>query len=217
MPTAAGQHARYTYDKNMNYADSTRGIDWRKMDVDHPRRGEHHARRPLVPHLRPGATEPIRPAMNALEICAGVTTARRPGTAAAAYPDPLNGLEVTGAFAWMTRSGDRLESATIDYAYRRAANVSRRCDKTGAAGHPLAPIPGQAEADRIAVSGTRKRRADVRVERSQLSRAAAGLPGLIENITGTQNYEVETPVCNSNFHYNAGGAHDGRRYFFSIR
>ena len=26
--------ARYTYDKNMNYADSTRGIDWRKWSLN---------------------------------------------------------------------------------------------------------------------------------------------------------------------------------------
>ena len=51
--TAAGQHrplhVRQKHELRRQHARDRLA----KMDVDHPRRGEHHARRPLVPHLRP--------------------------------------------------------------------------------------------------------------------------------------------------------------------
>ena len=132
--------------------------------------------------------------MNALEICAGVDDSRDDRVRLLPrIPDPLNGLEGTGARV-MTRSGDRLESATIDYAYRRGQRFTLRCDKpVPALDIRFGPYTGQAEADRIAEAVRAKGGADVRVERSGSFHGQPAYWVWIETITGTQNYEVETP------------------------
>jgi len=186
--------ARYTYDKNMNYADSTRGIDWRKWMWIIPEGANimPDGRWYRICDLSNGANQ--GPAMNALEICAGVDDSRDDRVRLLPrIPDPLNGLEVTGARV-MTRSGDRLESATIDYAYRRGQRFTLRCDKpVPALDIRFGPYTGQAEADRIAEAVRAKGGADVRVERSGSFHGQPAYWVWIENITGTQNYEVETP------------------------
>ena len=178
--TAAGQHRPlHVRQKHEVYADSTRGIDWRKWMWIIPEGANimPDGRWYRICDLSNGANQ--GPAMNALEICAGVDDSRDDRVRLLPrIPDPLNGLEVTGARV-MTRSGDRLESATIDYAYRRGQRFTLRCDKpVPALDIRFGPYTGQAEADRIAEAVRAKGGADVRVERSGRLSRAAGLLGL---------------------------------------
>lgn len=185
--------ARYTYDKNMDYADSTRGIDWRKWMWIIPEGANimPDGRWYRICDLSNGANQ--GPAMNALEICAGVDDSRDDRVRLMPrIPDPLNGLEVTGARV-MTRSGDRLENATIDYAYRRGKRFMLRCDKPmPALDIRFGPYTGQAEADRIAEAVRAKGGADVRVERSGSFHGQPAYWVWAENLNGTREYTIET-------------------------
>ncbi|MEN8255493.1 MAG: hypothetical protein ABFR33_08495 [Verrucomicrobiota bacterium] len=111
--------ARYTYDKNMNYVDESRGIDWRHFQWVVPEGSN------ILPDgswyrigdLGNGANQ--GPCLHALEICAGVddtqpqTVKILPRVGAS-----MSGIEVED-FPVMVDDGSGIRSTKIDYEYDR--------------------------------------------------------------------------------------------------
>lgn len=111
--------AKYAYDKNMNYVDKERGIDWRKFQWMIPE-GTN-----LLPDgywyrigdLTNGANQ--GPAMHALEIAAGVDDTKPENLKILPrVPDPLTGIEVENFFT-LVPDGDGYTRARINYTYDR--------------------------------------------------------------------------------------------------
>jgi len=88
--------AKYSYDKNMNYVDKSRGIDWRNFQWIIPegtviRADESWYR---ISDLGNGANQGI--ALHALELCAGIDdTNPKDLKIIPRVPAPLSGLEIT--------------------------------------------------------------------------------------------------------------------------
>lgn len=139
--TAAGQHrplhVRQKHELRRQHARDRLA----KMDVDHPRRGEHHARRPLVPHLRPEQRSQSGTGHErAGNLCRRGRLARRPGTAAAAYPRPA---ERTGSNRSPRDDPQRRPTGERHDRLRLPARPTFHAAvrQTGAgAGHPLRPL-----------------------------------------------------------------------------
>ncbi len=111
--------ARYCYDKNMDYVDEKRGIDWRKWLWIVPE-GTH-----ILPDgswyrqgdLSNGANQ--GPAIHSLEACAGIDDTD-PGSVKIMprVPEPLTGIEVRN-FLTLVKHGDVVRLARIAYSYAR--------------------------------------------------------------------------------------------------
>jgi len=121
--------ARYTYDKNMDYADPSRGMDWHKWlwiipeGVNIMPDGRWYR----IGDLCNGANQ--GPVMNALEICAGVDDSNNERLRLMPrIADPLTGLEVTG-FLVMTHNGRERVNAHINYQYMRDKAFCLKSDK----------------------------------------------------------------------------------------
>ncbi len=111
--------ARYTYDKNMNYVDTDRGIDWRKWMWIIPEGAN------ILPDgswyrindLSNGANQ--GPAMHALEVCAGVDDTNPHNLKIMPrVPEPLTGIEVNNFFT-LVPEGENLVKARINYTYKK--------------------------------------------------------------------------------------------------
>lgn len=158
--------ARYTYDKNMDYADPARGIDWRRWlwivpeGVNIMPDGRWYR----ICDLSNGANQ--GPVMNALEVCAGVDDSQDgrlrllPRIA-----DPMSGIEVSD-FRVMTGETGKQADTHIAYTYRRGESFALKSDR------PLpvldirfGPYTDQDTAGRIAQAVTAQG-ARARIERS---------------------------------------------------
>ena len=109
--------ARYSYDKNMDYMDESRGIDWRKYMWLVPEGtnilpdGSWYR----IGDLTNGANQGI--AMHALELCAGVDDTNPADLKIIPRaPQPLEGLEVED-FPVLVPDGAGLKTAKVDYKY----------------------------------------------------------------------------------------------------
>jgi len=111
--------AKYSYDKNMDYVDQKRNIDWRKWlwlipegtnilpDGSWYRIGD----------LSNGANQ--GPAMHALELCAGIDDTKPTEVKIMPrVPSPLTGIEIRD-FPVLIPDGNGLTRAKINYAYDR--------------------------------------------------------------------------------------------------
>jgi len=111
--------ARYTYDKNMNYVDEARGIDWRKWLWIVPE-GTHvlpDGSWYRVGDLSNGANQ--GPAIHALEACAGVDdTDLSALKILPRVPEPLTGIEVSNFLALVQQDGE-VRVARIAFTYVR--------------------------------------------------------------------------------------------------
>jgi len=117
-----GNIAKYSYDKNMNYVDKERGIDWRKFQWMIPE-GTN-----LLPDgswyrigdLTNGANQ--GPAMHALEICAGVDDTK-PGNLKILprVCGPVTAIEVENFFVLVPKD-KVLTRARVDYSYDGKTN-----------------------------------------------------------------------------------------------
>jgi hypothetical protein len=111
--------ARYTYDKNMNFVDEARGIDWRKFQWMVPE-GTNilpDGRWYRIGDLTNGANQ--GPALHALELCAGIDDTRPAELKILPrVPDPLTGLDVTD-FPVLVPDGAGLTRAKINYRFVR--------------------------------------------------------------------------------------------------
>jgi len=109
--------AKYSYDKNMDYVDEERGINWKKFLWLIPE-GTNlmpDGRWYRIGDLTNGANQ--GPAMHALEICAGIDDTKPDELKIIPrVPNPLKGLEVTN-FAVLIPDGQELAKAKINYSY----------------------------------------------------------------------------------------------------
>jgi len=111
--------AKYAYDKNMNYVDKSRGIDWRNYQWIIPEGSN------ILPDgswyrigdLGNGANQ--GPALHALEICAGVDdTHPKDVKILPRIGQSMAGLEISD-FPVMIPDGDGLSRTKIDYSFDR--------------------------------------------------------------------------------------------------
>jgi len=118
--------AKYTYDKNMNYVDPDRGIDWKKWMWIVPEGtnilpdGSWHR----INDLSNGANQ--GPVMHALEACAGIDDTD-PGSIKIMprIPDPLNGIEVSNHFA-LVPGETGLIKARLSYEFNKNQSFSMK-------------------------------------------------------------------------------------------
>jgi len=111
--------AKYAYDKNMDFVDETRGIDWRKYQWIIPEGSN------ILPDgswyrigdLGNGANQ--GPALHALEVCAGVDdTNPQDVKIMPRVGRSMSGIEVSN-FPVMIPDGDGLTRTKIDYSFER--------------------------------------------------------------------------------------------------
>jgi len=131
--------AKYTYDKNMNYVDEERGIDWRLYQWIIPEGAN------ILPDgswyrisdLGNGANQGI--ALHALEICAGIDDTHPDNLKILPRsPSPFTGLIVSNFPVLVSRTpqceplcGNNLSRAKINYSYtRNPISFSLTSDKT---------------------------------------------------------------------------------------
>jgi len=121
--------ARYCYDKNMNYADEKRGIDWRKWLWLIPE-GTNilpDGRWYRICDLSNGANQGIT--MHALELCAGVDdTDPHNLKIIPRVPEPLTGIEVSNFFV-LVPEGKGLATARISYRYEKNTQFSLKSNR----------------------------------------------------------------------------------------
>jgi hypothetical protein len=122
--------AKYSYDKNMDYADPARGIDWRRWMWIVPEGsnllpdGSWHR----INDLSNGANQ--GPAMHALEACAGVDdTDPSHIRILPRLPDPLDGIEVENHFV-LVPDPRGLQKARVSYRYDKGSVFELRSDRS---------------------------------------------------------------------------------------
>ena len=111
--------AKYSYDKNMDYVDAARNIDWRNQQWIIPEgvnllpNGRWHR----IGDLGNGANQGI--VLHALELCAGIDdTKPEDFKIIPRVPAPVSGIAVAD-FPVMIPEGDGLVRAKIDYSFDR--------------------------------------------------------------------------------------------------
>ncbi len=111
--------AKYSYDKNMEYYDEERGIDWRKWRWIFPEGSNimPDGRWYRINDLSNGANQ--GPAMHALKMCAGIDdTDEDNPKIVPRIPDPFSGIEVED-YSMMVKKGGKLEKIAVNYQYHR--------------------------------------------------------------------------------------------------
>ena len=123
--------AKYSYDKNMDYVDQERGIDWRKFLWLIPEGANlmPDGRWYRIGDLTNGANQ--GPAMHALELCAGIDDTKPDELKIIPrVPDPLEGIEVTN-FPVLIPDGKQLAKAKINYRYdKKSGRFNLESDRT---------------------------------------------------------------------------------------
>lgn len=114
---------KYVYDKNMNYVDEERGIDWRKYQWMVPEGtnilpdGSWYR----IGDLTNGANQ--GPIMHVIELCAGIDDTKPAELKIMPrVPDPLTGIEVVD-FQVLIPEGERLSRAKVSYTYDRKSGA----------------------------------------------------------------------------------------------
>ncbi len=114
--------AKYSYDKNMDYVDESRGIDWRKYlwIVPEGTNMLPDGRWYRVGDLGNGANH--GPAMHAVELCAGIDDTKPADLKIIPrVPDPMGGIEIEN-FLTLVPDGKGLKRARVSYKYDKTAS-----------------------------------------------------------------------------------------------
>ncbi len=121
--------AKYSYDKNMNYVNAEKGIDWRKWMWIIPEGanilpdGSWHR----INDLSNGANQ--GPVMHAIEACAGVDDSdTRSLKILPRIPDPLKGISVKNHTVLMNEGKKRVK-AKVDFQYEKKKFFSLKSSK----------------------------------------------------------------------------------------
>ena len=121
--------AKYSYDKNMNFMDTERGIDWRKWMWIIPEGtnilpdGSWHR----INDLSNGANQ--GPVMHAIEACAGVDDTNPASIKVLPrIPDPLEGISVSNHIV-LIHEGEKLVKAKVDYEYKKGISFTLKSSK----------------------------------------------------------------------------------------
>lgn len=120
--------AKYSYDKNMDYVDEERGIDWRRWLYIIPEGANilEDGRWYRIGDLSNGANE--GPPMHAIEICAGIDDTKPANLKILPrVPEPLTGIEVEDHFT-LVPEGDGLTRARVGYTYTRGGAFELKSD-----------------------------------------------------------------------------------------
>jgi hypothetical protein len=158
--------AKYSYDKNMDFVDEERGIDWRRWLYIIPE-GTNilpDGRWFRIGDLSNGANQ--GPPLHAIEICAGVDdTVPEDLKVMPRVPEPLEGIEVSNHFT-LVPEADGLTRARVSYRYERGGAFELTSDT---------PLPrlsvrlgpfGKEQAEARAVSGDLPDGVSARLQRS---------------------------------------------------
>jgi len=143
--------AKYTYDKNMDYVDESRGIDWRKWSWIVPEGsnilpdGSWHR----INDLSNGANQ--GPAMQALLASAGIDdTNPQEIKILPRIPEPLTGIDVENAFIMLPAKG-KLQKARINYSFDKSGGFKLTSDLViPNLAVRLGPYPNAQSADALA-------------------------------------------------------------------
>lgn len=158
--------AKYSYDKNMDYVDAKRGIDWRPnlWIIPEGTNIMPDGRWYRIGDLSNGANQ--GPAMHALELCAGVDDADpKLVKIMPRVPAPLKGIQIQNFFT-LVPADDGLIKARVGYQFTRPGLLSLTSDR---------PIPSlairlgpfdQSTAQRLVNTGKRPTGSTVRLDRS---------------------------------------------------
>lgn len=183
--------AKYSYDKNMDYVDESRDIDWRKWMWLIPEGAN------ILPDgswyrigdLSNGANQ--GPAMHALALCAGVDdTNPRDLKILPRAPEPLTGIEISNFFA-LVPDGDGLRKARLEYRFIRPGVFSLKSDVTlPTLSVRLGPFD-EASARRAAEIGKYPPDSSVRVDRSGKFRKSDAWWVWIDGMGGVSSVEID--------------------------
>ncbi|MFC1735705.1 hypothetical protein ACFL1X_06275 [Candidatus Hydrogenedentota bacterium] len=159
--------AKYSYDKNMDYVDPERGIDWRKWLWLIPE-GSHKLPDGAwyrIGDLTNGANQ--GPAMHALEACAGVDyTDARTLRILPRAPEPLTGLKVDNFMALIEDEG-AVKRIRLSYEYKKNESFSLESDGAiPSLALRLGPYDNKAKADAAAKNGRFPESSTQRIEQS---------------------------------------------------
>ncbi len=180
--------AKYTYDKNMDFVDETRRIDWRRWLYIIPEGTNilEDGRWHRIGDLSNGANQ--GPPMHAIEICAGVDDTH-PGDLRIMprVPDPLTGIEVKNHFALLQGGGER---ARISYQFERTGRFVMESDvPLPRLSVRLGPFSKEA-AERFTASATFLEKATVRTEVSGRYEGREAWWVWVENLSGVQTLRI---------------------------
>ncbi len=158
--------AKYSYDKNMDYVDAKRGIDWRPnlWLIPEGTNIMPDGRWYRIGDLTNGANQ--GPAMHALEICAGVDDSDpKLVKIMPRVPEPLKGIQIQNFFT-LVPDGGGLAKARVGYEFNRPGVLSLRSDRPiPALAVRLGPFD-QSTAERIVDAGMKPSGATVRLDKS---------------------------------------------------
>ena len=181
--------ARYSYDKNMDFADEKQKTDWRKWMWIIPEGSNimPDGRWYRICDLSNGANQ--GPAMNAMEICAGVDDATSGLVRLLPrIPEPLTGLDVSNFLA-CTSDGTKNRNALINYTYERGKSfrlnsniIIPKLDIR------FGPYSTQEQANKIVLAITSKGGANARVELSGIFHGKPALWVWVENLGNISKY-----------------------------
>jgi hypothetical protein len=183
--------ARYSYDKNMDYVDEKQKTDWRKWMWIIPEGSNimTDGRWYRICDLSNGANQ--GPAMNAMEICAGVDDAKSDRVRLLPrIPDPLTGLDVSN-FSVSTSDGTKNMNGLINYTYERGKSFKLKSDiKLPKLDIRFGPYTNQEQADKIVQAITSKGATNARVEQSGSYHGKPALWVWVENLENTNEYSL---------------------------
>ena len=158
--------AKYSYDKNMDYVDHARGIDWRKWLWLIPEGANimPDGRWYRIGDLTNGANQ--GPAMHALELCAGIDDTDPANLRIMPRaPQPLTGIQVSNFFT-LVPDADGLTKARVRYQFKRPGLFYLKSDRAlPKLSVRLGPFD-ERPARRAAAHGMRPDGTQVRVEHS---------------------------------------------------
>ena len=181
--------ARYSYDKNMDWVDEKQKKDWRKWMWIIPEGSNimPDGRWYRICDLSNGANQ--GPAMNAMEICAGVDDAKSERVRLLPrIPDPLTGLEVSN-FQVITSDGIKNISPLINYTYERGKSFKLKSNiKLPKLDIRFGPYTNREQADKIVQAITSKGATNARVEQSGIYHGKLALWVWVENLESTSEY-----------------------------
>lgn len=183
--------ARYSYDKNMDYVDAQRGIDWRQWMWLIPEGtnilpdGSWYR----IGDLSNGANQ--GPAMHALALCAGVDdTNPKDLKILPRVPDPLTGIEISNFFT-LVPDGESLKKARLRYQFKKPGIFSLKSDLTlPTLSVRLGPFE-EASARRVAESGKRPAGTTARVDRSGTYKSGDAWWVWIEGMKDVREVEID--------------------------
>jgi len=183
--------AKYSYDKNMDYVDVKRRIDWRvnMWLIPEGTNLMPDGRWYRIGDLTNGANQ--GPAMHALELCAGVDDTD-PGLVKILprAPDPLEGLQVENFFT-LVPDGEGLAKVRIGYVFKKPGYFTLKSDRAiPRLAVRLGPFD-ESTAHKVAKTGSKAHDSTVRLDKSGIWNGKDAWWIWVENLHDITNLKLE--------------------------